>query len=303
LSVFYFPRNQEELAGTDGLESMRQPFFADSRITVVLYREDWGKTPWTRVEATAITDSCLKRGWNHLFFVSLDSDAALPIWLPQTHVRLNYESFGLEQAVGAIKARVQEHGGELVPATALAHARVVHAEAERLRRKEELFQSQRWISDSVLPSVAELFGEVVRLTKAINTETGLQLRANSDARHCGITDGRVTTHAAWSQEYSNRIGHIKLADFETFVGIPGDTTRFVIGNIPSAVDVFEIRPDLSVAGELCWTDERNPSQQMSFIGAADFIVRQFLDLHRRANNGQIDFTPDFVKRFRQEREY
>jgi hypothetical protein len=26
LSVFFFPRNQEELAGSDGLESMRSPF-------------------------------------------------------------------------------------------------------------------------------------------------------------------------------------------------------------------------------------------------------------------------------------
>ena len=27
LKVFFYPRNQEELAGTDGLESMRKPFF------------------------------------------------------------------------------------------------------------------------------------------------------------------------------------------------------------------------------------------------------------------------------------
>ena len=49
LKIFCYPRNQEELAGTDGLESMREPFF-DSRVMVVLYREKWGKTPWTRVE-------------------------------------------------------------------------------------------------------------------------------------------------------------------------------------------------------------------------------------------------------------
>jgi hypothetical protein len=31
LAVFFYPRNQEELAGTDGLESMRRPFLDDSR--------------------------------------------------------------------------------------------------------------------------------------------------------------------------------------------------------------------------------------------------------------------------------
>jgi hypothetical protein len=34
LSVFFFPRNQEELAGTDGMESMREPFLS-ARVAVV----------------------------------------------------------------------------------------------------------------------------------------------------------------------------------------------------------------------------------------------------------------------------
>ena len=45
LKVFFYPRNQEQLAGTDGLETMRTPFLSDSRVVVVLYREPWGKTP------------------------------------------------------------------------------------------------------------------------------------------------------------------------------------------------------------------------------------------------------------------
>src|SRR5437870_13892972 len=36
-------------AGTHGLESMREPFLT-ARIVVVLYREPWGNTNWTRVE-------------------------------------------------------------------------------------------------------------------------------------------------------------------------------------------------------------------------------------------------------------
>ena len=37
LDVFFFPRKQEDLAGTDGLESMRSPFLEDSRVVVVLF--------------------------------------------------------------------------------------------------------------------------------------------------------------------------------------------------------------------------------------------------------------------------
>ena len=42
LTVFFYPRRQEELAGTDGLESMRTPFL-EARAVVVLYRERWGR--------------------------------------------------------------------------------------------------------------------------------------------------------------------------------------------------------------------------------------------------------------------
>ena len=50
LKVFYFPRAQEALAGTDGLEFMRIPFVSGSRLTVVFFREPWGETEWTRLE-------------------------------------------------------------------------------------------------------------------------------------------------------------------------------------------------------------------------------------------------------------
>jgi hypothetical protein len=46
LSVFFYPHNQEELIGTNGLESMRAPFLS-ARVNVVLYRTRYGRTPWT----------------------------------------------------------------------------------------------------------------------------------------------------------------------------------------------------------------------------------------------------------------
>jgi hypothetical protein len=43
LKVFYFPRAQEALPATDGMESMRVPFVSASRVVVVLYRAPWGR--------------------------------------------------------------------------------------------------------------------------------------------------------------------------------------------------------------------------------------------------------------------
>lgn len=44
-----------------------------------------------------------------LFFIVLDLMTLLPKWLPEYHVRYNWEDFGVEQAVGAIKLRVLDN--------------------------------------------------------------------------------------------------------------------------------------------------------------------------------------------------
>lgn len=142
LEIFFYPRKQEALAGTNGMESMREPFYDQSRVVVVLYREPWGTTPWTRVEQTAITDRCLQLlGWQGLFFMMLD-DGNPPRWLPPTHVRFNYTHFGLEEAVGAIKARVLEMGGVITPLTALKRATLAKQETEDLKERELLNSPQ-----------------------------------------------------------------------------------------------------------------------------------------------------------------
>jgi len=71
-----------------------------------------------------------------MFFVMLDGASELPIWLPRTHVRFNYEIFGIEQAVGAIKARVLECGGIIEPMTALKRAAIYKEEARYQEQKK-----------------------------------------------------------------------------------------------------------------------------------------------------------------------
>jgi hypothetical protein len=152
LKVFFYPRNQEQLAGTDGLATMRTPFLSDSRVVVVLYREPWGRTPWTGVEQTAIQEGCLNQGWQRLFFIVLDKTNELPIWIPQTHVRFNYNDFGLEQAIGAIKARVQECGGVIEPMTALRRAGLYEEERRYSedRRQIDSYEGLQIIRQRVL---------------------------------------------------------------------------------------------------------------------------------------------------------
>ena len=139
---FFYPRTQEALAGTDGLETMRAPFLRENaRVVVVFYRDRWVKTPWTGVEEVAIRDRCLKDRFEGLFVMMPDNTSAPPTWLPDTHVRFNYADFGLEQAVGAIKTRVKERGGTIMPLTPLRRVELYQQEQEYLEDKRQLFRS------------------------------------------------------------------------------------------------------------------------------------------------------------------
>jgi hypothetical protein len=144
LNVFFFPRRQEELAGTNGMESMRTPFLG-ARVNVVLFRKPWCEIPWTRVEDAAISERCFKGGWSTLVFVQLDNTSALPGWLPTTHVRFSFDDYGLPQLVGAIKLRVQEHGGVIKRVDAIGKAEAVKREADYLADKDWLMRDATWI--------------------------------------------------------------------------------------------------------------------------------------------------------------
>jgi hypothetical protein len=139
LQVFFFPRNQEELAGKDGMETLRQPFL-NSRVNVVLYREQWGKTKWTAVEERAIKERCFEGDWPSLFVIVLDRRNKLPGWLPPSYICLDWENYGIEQTIGAIKARVQERGGTIKRPDAVSRARIVQSQAEFAADRERLFR-------------------------------------------------------------------------------------------------------------------------------------------------------------------
>jgi hypothetical protein len=290
LEVFFYPRKQEELAGTDGMESMRTPFLNESRVMVVLHRERWGKTPWTRVEETAIKDACFEHGWERLFFIVLDQASVLPLWLPKTHIRFNYMDFGLEQAVGAIKARVQERGGQHLPLTPLRRAEIFKA-AEQFRLDKSRMNTSEGI-EAILNSVSELFGEIEKQCARINAQghmqikCGIEFQQRNAIQSCGITDNHVGLYVAWLQQWTNSLDSSRLVVRELSGGIivPGETGRIYLQQ-PRLIRETNYSPDLSLAREYGWKG-KNGSEFLSSRRLAERSVIQFMDLADRHARGE-----------------
>jgi len=141
-NVFVYSKRQEELVGTNGLESFREAFLTESRLAVVLYREGWGTTPFTRVEQQAITDRFLTDGWDFLLFVMLNDSDQPPKWLPKSEIRLSFQQYGLDQLLGAIKVRAQKLGSLVRSETTVDRAKRFEAESRARADREDLLRNE-----------------------------------------------------------------------------------------------------------------------------------------------------------------
>jgi len=126
--TFLYSERQKELAGTDGEKTFNEVFGEKSRIVIILYREGWGHTPWTRIEETAIRNRGHNEGYDFTTFVQLDLKSKMPQWLPKTRIYYNYDRWGTKGLAPVIEARIQEAGGQSKPDT-------IEDQAARLKRQ------------------------------------------------------------------------------------------------------------------------------------------------------------------------
>src|SRR5688572_17252134 len=85
-STFIYSQHQKELAGADGEIKFNEVFGEKARIVIVLYRESWGTTPWTRIEETAIRNRAHTEGYDFTMFVQIDPQSKMPKWLPKNRI-------------------------------------------------------------------------------------------------------------------------------------------------------------------------------------------------------------------------
>jgi hypothetical protein len=126
-STFIYSKHQEELGGTDGEKQFNNVFFEECRIVVLLYRDGWGQTPWTRIEETAIKNRAFGKGWHFLLVINLDTMSMLPTWIPKTYIWVDFQRFKSEGAVAVIDHKIKEEGGQNKPDT-------IENRVERLKR-------------------------------------------------------------------------------------------------------------------------------------------------------------------------
>lgn len=290
LKVFFCAHNQEELIGTNGIGSMRAPF-ESARVNVVLYREPYGKTPWTGAEFAAIQDSCLKTGFRSLLFVQLDKNDPKPAWLPDTHIRCVLGDFTIEQLVGAIKNKVQELGGVIRRPDARSEAKRVKRETENLTERDEMTRDRAWIERTVHRSLHEAFQKVKKLVAQLNKDTGFQIICGATGyQSCVMRSEFVSLGCGWQQPIFSNVGadpygdwYLRIAEVSGDLPIPGERAWVIYK--PQVLKERRIKIGVNENRELVWLDGQ---EQIEPERLANYIVTVLMDLISSANQGKVE---------------
>ena len=275
LNVFFYPHNQEELVGTDGIESMREPFIT-SRVNVVLFRERYGKTPWTGIELAAIKDSCLNTQFRSLVFVQLDKKDAKPGWLPDTHIRCVLGDFTVDQLVGAIKTRVQEQGGVIKPPDALSELHRVREEQEYLTDRNAMMGSRPWIEGTVHQGVREAIAELGQLVETARTEHHLDIAFAARDRACVLRSGFVSLGLGWVQPIFNTVAddrgdetYVRVVEFSGFFYMQGEG-KYTL-HAPKQLKEHRFKVDVDRERSLVWREKTKGNQ----VAAPSLVIASF----------------------------
>ncbi len=281
-NVFVYSKRQEELAGTNGLESFREAFLADSRLVVVLYREGWGSTPFTRVEQQAITDRFLEDGWDFLLFVMLNDNDQPPKWLPKAEIRLSFQQYGLDQLLGAIKVRAQKLGSRVRSETTLDRAKRFEAESRARADREQLLNSegslasrQQW--ESVISLVSAKASEInkhlsVKIAFGMRVD-GFVLRTKNVSLGLGVEFVYPTTKS-----------HIIVQEWKG--SLPLATESGVYLRRPEKITETSFYFDYQPAYGWCW-QLRSSTEYYDSAALADDLLKRLVNLQARFGRGEI----------------
>lgn len=134
LNCFIYSEEQKKIAGTNGEETFNKVFSKEARIVVILYRNEWGKSNWTRIEETAIKNRGFEEGYEFVLLIPVDEKSGAPIWLPKNRLWIGIERWGIKSAASVIEARLQESGVE--PRIITLSDQIAEEESKRKKKME-----------------------------------------------------------------------------------------------------------------------------------------------------------------------
>lgn len=197
MQVFVYSEQQLAITATDGIETFTRVFRREARIVVILYRDGWGKTKWTRIEEEAIKGRNFDDGADFLILVQLDKTDA-PGWFPVTRIWVDLERFGSTGAASVIQERVKQGGGAVRAETPQENAARLEIEKRVEALRLSFLNSEEGVH-AAKTAVTVLFDRLA----AISAETGIAF--DREPQYALLYRDGYSVAVSWSYSYRNSL--------------------------------------------------------------------------------------------------
>jgi hypothetical protein len=108
--TFLYSEQQKILAGRNGEDKFNEIFREKAKFVVILFRKEWGETPFTKIEERAIRDRAYDQGYGFTLFIPTEKQATMPPWVERTRLYFSLDRFGVDGAAAVIESKLQELG-------------------------------------------------------------------------------------------------------------------------------------------------------------------------------------------------
>ena len=227
LSCFIYSEEQKKLGGTDGEKVFNSVFSQESRIVVLLFSKDWGKTKWTRIEETAIKNKGFDHGYEFVILIPTEKNITPPDWMPKNRIWIGLDRWGIESAASAIETRVLEFEGTIKNESISDKAARIEKDLEERRRRELILDTTAGL-ELAFNEVGELIKEIKRHETDIKKQTAdwhFAVRDNNE-NGCDILSYGFYLTFQFYQKYRNTPdgAHLFIGLFKGYYDANGRAT-------------------------------------------------------------------------------
>jgi hypothetical protein len=174
------------------MDSFSEVFRRDARLSVVLFRKGWGKTPWTAFEESAIKSRALETRFTSMMVVKLDN-AELPTWIPTHELYASDAADTRAEMAAVIRARAREKGAVLKTLSASELA-LQRSREESLQIARERRAQSHTAQSEIRTELALLYDEIQRIVSEIKLgDPDYDIVAGAHNDTCVISSSRQST--------------------------------------------------------------------------------------------------------------
>lgn len=244
---------------------------------MILFRQEYGVTKWTKIEETAIRNRGYEEGYDFVVLIPTEKQIAPPKWLPKNRLWVGLERWGIKSAASVIEARVQEFGGIVKIETIADIAARNENRINEERKREQLLNSTEAILlfNEEVKKLKDLFKKQVEEIKSRTENWSIKYRENEN-NGVDILSYGYMLYFHFYQPWGNTI-----QDAYLFVAIyKGYSDKHGYFNDPfdahKLIDLAKLRLDINDLNEKGWSEKDTRKNFVTSQKLADTWFTKFL---------------------------